>query len=359
MPVPNKDYKQKDEGYIDPNDTSAVENSNSSAPVDPNPYPGDPSGEESKKNAVLQEGIDYFKQEMQKRPYFNTEAFQILYNKWLANPGYTIQNKSGAEDWIADFDTWASTFSNQFNNLTGRDPNANEYNEFFHQVVLPTQPWKAAKPDYKRIADEARDLINNSFSNVAAEESERKLKERAAEAIAPGSAFDEWQKAYSSGISDVEKSLQDYQSRLFEKIRPQLLTSLQAQGLLNTGGLNEAFASANKDLSEASQSYLADARMNANKDIASAKYAIQSSPDSYALGNISSTLPYLRSVGESSLQNVWNSISADKYYQNQLALENMRQNTNKPSLLSQYGGLMLGNIAANAPGAIMDYYANK
>lgn len=291
---------------------------------------------------------DMFNQKLSDLPFYNTPAFQNIVNQFASDPNRTIQSEGNANAWKQQFQGWADTFASQFKNLAGRDPTADEYNTFFSQVVNPTQPWNHTA-DQAQIQQGAQGLLKDTFSSTIADAQRQKAEQQATTATAAGSPFDVWQQGINKSVNNLDSQLQDYQARLFEKIRPQLLTSLQSQGLLNSGALNEAFAGANKDLTDASQSYIANAKLAAGQDIANQKYAIQSAPGNFALQNTFNTIPDLTSSGQNALQNAFgnymNTNLANIGYQNQLGLMNA-YNQNQPSLLSQYGGQILGGATA-------------
>jgi len=187
-------------------------------------------------------------------------------------------------------------------------------------------------------------------------------------------AIDRYQESVNKSIDDVGSSLADFQSRLMEKIRPQLLTSLQAQGLLNTGGLNEAFAGQAKDLTDTASQYMAGLKSSAAQDVAGQRLQneqmaldlprnIQSQE---ALADLQSRigqqqLPFelqrqntlgqmsnMTQYGQNALQNAWNYSNnanlANLNYQNQSKLLSQQQGY-QPSPLYGIGGQILGGVA--------------
>lgn len=293
--------------------------------------------------------VDYFKSGLQDLPYYNTPAFQNLINNISGQSERTLVNQQNASSFQNDIKGYANAFTSQFQSLAGRPPTADEYNTFFEQVVNPAKPWEVrGNVDQNALNLGATNLLGTVFQPTIADAQKQKATQQAAEATAPGSAFDVWQNAYQNSINDTEKALTDYQSRLFEKIRPQLITSLQAQGLLNTGALNDAFAGANADLTNGNLGFIANARQQANQDIANQRYGIMSAPQNAALTTTLNTIPNLTQQGQGALQNIWNNTMQNNAYdlqlRNQQALMD-RQNANQPSPLNQYGGLILGGIA--------------
>ncbi len=272
--------------------------------------------------------------------YTNTSGYRDVTQQYLK------AGKGGAES-SHQIDAYANTFKQMFNSAIGRDPTADEYNQFFSSVVINDKPWTQTL-DQNQLRQETTGLLNQFYSGEAQKVAEGKAQTTANAAVAPGSAFDVWQNQYRNSINDVSSALQDYQSRLFEKLRPQLLTSLKAQGLLDTGGLNQAFAGAAEDLGNQSQNYLAQAKTGIEADIANQKYGLMSAPNSFQLSNAFNTVPQLTSAGQTALQNVYGNMTNQNMFNQQAALQRELANmqySNQPSLLSQYGGLILGGAA--------------
>lgn len=237
---------------------------------------------------------------------------------------------------------YTDTFTQMFQDKVGRPPTQDEYGTFFNQVLIPDGPWTGT--DIAKVKEDTRSGLSDFFSQAAQENAQKKAQDAGTAAVAPGSAFDQWATGYRNNVSGVEQSLQDFQDRLMEKIRPQLLTSLQSQGLLNTGGLNEAFAGVSGDLTAEAQSQMRTARMGAEQDINNQKFNLLSLPyqqqQQYTLG----TIPNVLSSGENALNRTWQGYMQNQNFQNQMALQNA-QSANQPSLLQQYGGLILGGTA--------------
>lgn len=275
-----------------------------------------------------------------KAPYAQSPALSGILQS------YNASGKGRAQA-SQDIQSYATTFQQMFNSFVGRDPTAQEYDQFLQNVVVNDQPW-AKTLDANQLRQETQGLLSQFYTGAAQETAQKKLQDQSQAAVASGSPFDVWQQSYTKSLGDVENSLMDFQSRLFEKLRPNLLTSLKAQGLLDTGALNTAFAGAANDLTSNVQNYMAQARNQAATDIANRRYDITSQPTNYALQNAFNTVPNLTASGQQALQNVYgnmvNTNMANLNYQNQLDLYN-RQQSDQPSLLAQYGGQILGGTA--------------
>lgn len=274
--------------------------------------------------------------------YFDDPSFQNIVKQYENRARqFNANNAQPTYDQVSGY---AETFRQQFKNYVGRDPNSEEFGVFFKDLNT-AGPWAKEGGQFAgQQGERTKGLIKDYFTSTAQQEAERKAQDQTNQALAPNSAFDTWQNQYRNTVSETEKALTDYQARLFEKLRPQLLTSLHSQGLLNTGALNEAFAGAAKDLTEQNSNFIAAARGGAEQDIANKRYQIASSPGDFALQNTFNQVPNLMQAGQTGLQNVFNAYLQDQSFQNQMRMLE-KQQSEKPSLLSQYGGMMLGGIA--------------
>lgn len=289
---------------------------------------------------------DQLKEKFSDAPYQGPELQNIL-NNWIQSNSYgNYPDKAGWASAVRTaLDTYASTFQSMFKNQVGRDPTSSEYDQFFKTVVTPEQPWNVnylTQQDLTR--QRTQGLLSDVYSGVAQQEAAKKLQEQSQAAVAPGSAFDQWSQSYAGSVNSVESALQDYQTRLFQKIQPQLLTSLKSQGLLDTGALNTALAGVQGDLASTGSNYVAGLKGQINQDIANQKYALQSAPTTYQLNTTAANPANLVSQGQTALGNVWNSYLMNQQYQQQKSLLD-EQMGNQPSLLQQYGGLIAGGLA--------------
>lgn len=275
--------------------------------------------------------------------YFNDPEFRNIISQYQNKANeFGVDNSLPAYQQVSGY---ADDFRQQFQNKVGRPPNESEYAIFFKSLGA-AGPWGQESTGFATKNKEmTRGLISDYFSSTAEEEATKRAEAMANKAVAPGSAFDVWQNQYRDSLNTVEKSLMDYQTRLFEKLRPSLITSLNTQGLLNSGALNKAFAGAASDLADTSSSYLANARGAVDQDIANQRYGIMKAPGDFALSSNFNRIPNLYSSGQTALNNVFNSYLQDQNFQNQMKLmESQRQE--QPSLLATLGGQILGGAAA-------------
>lgn len=276
-------------------------------------------------------------------PYAGSDQLQSILQSYKAAG-------KGPADAANDIKSYANTFQQMFNSSVGRDPTASEYNQFLSNVVQNDQPW--SKPlDQTQLRQETSGLLSQYYQGEAQKVAQQKLQDTANAAVAPGSAFDQWQKSYMQSANDLESNLLDYQSRLMEKIRPQLITSLQKQGLLDSGALNQAFAGATSDMTTTAGQLSAAAKAQAAQDIANQRMNVMSQPTNYQTQQAFGAVPSLMGTGQNALNQVYQNYANLNLagVQNQYANDMYnKQMSSQPSLLQQYGGMMLGGIAGGA-----------
>lgn len=323
-------------------------------------------------------------------PFYDSEGFKSILSRFNADPERHIQTRETGGTWADAIKGYGNTFSQIFKNYVGRDPNKDEYSQFFSSVILPQ--WNQLfNPDVLRQTTSG--LVQQYYSRTAGEEALRRAEDQTklAEEKQAGQitnyeaqarplidafrrqgdeAIGRYEKSYGEALTGVEKSLEDYQKRLFEKLRPQLLTSLQSQGLLNSGALNQAFAGAAGDLGAEGARYMQGLRSSAAQEVSNQRLANEMESLSLprqitsarALGDLSTELeqrqlpfrlrqqttlneiPGLTQSGQSALSNVWSHVMQQQAFDNQKRLLEM-QRPERSSPLSQYGGLILGGLA--------------
>lgn len=319
--------------YPNPSYSSPVSNSPSSSPGSTVPATGGDN--------PLQNYLSKF----QGQPYANSQIFQNLI-KNFSDRGVQF-GVDTSQPTFNQVSSYAEEFRAQFNNAAGRDPNQQEYDQFFNHLMNEA-PWVSSIPA-SQMQNDVQSLLGTQFSSDINNAALAGNQAKANAAIAPGSAFDVWKQAVLGNVQNTQQQLQDYQQKLFQKLQPQLLTSLQAKGLLDTGGLNQAFAGAATDLTNANQAYIADLQNQTNQNIANQQYAIQSSPTNTALQTSLSIPSNLTSNGQTALNNAFNQSLQqsllNQQFGNQQNLLN-QQYANQPSYLQQVGGTIAGGLAS-------------
>ena len=242
--------------------------------------------------------------------------------------------------------TAVTNFKNLYRNLIGAEAGEEELNQFYSSVLSSPENLQVGAHE-ARTQGELRDIstqfINDTFQRQAEQQAQLELQNQQGEA---NRLADLYRTQGRQSISDTASRLQDYQTRLFEKLRPQLITSRQTQGLLNTGGLNEAMAGAAGDLAAAGQEELRGhelANEQAANQIAfggaSAPYEFQRQQSMNRLGN-------LNQMGQTAQQQAYNTAMQQMAFNNQVRLAEFNSRGSSPSLLKQMGGQILGNIAS-------------
>jgi len=254
----------------------------------------------------------------------------------------------------------AAQFNSLFRNLVGRDPTPDEANTFY-DAQLARRPWEygdAGSQEYRALRDTATSFITDNFQDAIQKDVELQLKNQQAEATRLADLF---RTQGNQAISGVEESLLGYQQKLFERLRPQLLTSLQAQGLLDTGGLNMALAGQQGDLAREGAKQIADLKFQNEQAANQIAFGGASAPYQFQQGMAMNKVPWMQQQAQGSLQNLFQQRIMDQQSANQMALLNRQaqiQRESQPSFLRTLGqnfaqnfGGQLGTGSANALGS--------
>ena len=277
-------------------------------------------------------------------PYADFGAF--FGPAWSA---YTdLQKRSNAynpEVAARDLQSYGDQFKSQFSQLVGRAPLDGEISNFYKTVVAPQGSFPGggyAGP--QELSDRTQDFIGKNYQREAEAQAESELVAQQGEANKLADLFRTQGKA---AIGGYENSLMDFAQKLFERVRPNLMTSLQAQGLLNTGGLNQALAGEQGDIARDAGQQVADLTLQ-NENAANAiSYGGAAAPYEFAKGNILNRIPNLMASGQGALQRGFANRQQEMSYLNQLSLQNNSQRFQsgmQPSFLRTLGQ----NLAASA-----------
>lgn len=279
--------------------------------------------------------------------YKDTQGYKDLYNQILqkgAGAGWDSNNTS------SKLDQYHSQFANLYQNLVGAAPTDEDSAKFFSTVGNDVLNSDAgfSRTTSTDLSNQTKGFISDTFQGKAQDVAQQQLQAQQGQAQ---SLADLYRSQGREAISSVEGQLQDYQSRLFDKLRPQLMTSLQSQGLLNTGGLNEAFAGQAKDLAANTSQYLTDARL-ANENQANAiSYGGAAAPYLYKQNQITNQVPYLQGQGLNAL-NYNNNLAMSNLQYNQnlglMAYQNKLQQDAQPGLLGRLGQSFVTSVGTNA-----------
>lgn len=244
-------------------------------------------------------------------------------------------------------------FNSLFTQLVGRAPDNNEIDVFNKNILA--QNYQVGAHESGTIAD-LRDpttqFINDNFQKQAEEQVNNQLVQQQAEASRlAGFAREQGRTA----ISSVEQDLMNYQQKLFEKLRPNLITSLQTQGLLNTGGLNESIAGAQKDLADEGSNYLRDQRLQNELAANQIEYGGQAAPYMFQQQQALNQVPWMQQQGMGALDRNFTNRQNELQFGRQLALVQAQADAQKgsqPNFLKQFGGQLLGNALYGGASAI-------
>lgn len=266
-----------------------------------------------------------------------------LQDQYVYTPGFGTAVQAAGEKWGGGgTDTIAQAagqFNSLFRNLVGRDPTPDEANTFYTSH-LARRPWEygdANSQDYRALRDTATSFINDNFQQQIQEGVNAELQAQQGEATRLADLF---RSQGNQAINGVESSLLNYQQKLFERLRPQLLTSLQSQGLLDTGGLNMALAGQQGDLARDAGQQIANLRYENDMKANEIAFGGASAPYQFNMGMAQNRVPYLQQQAQGALGNLFNQRFADQQFGNQLSLLNRQaqiQREMRPSFLGTLG----------------------
>lgn len=257
-----------------------------------------------------------------------------------------------------DLQNYGDKFSQLFENYVGRKPTDNEVTQFYQQVVAPQGSFPGGNyPGSQELRDRTTNFISDTYQNAAQDVAQQKLEAQQGKANDLANLF---RTQGQSSINDVQKSLQDYQASLFERLRPNLITSLQAQGLLNTGALNTAVAGAQKDLADSGSQYIADLTYQNNQGANQIAFSGASAPYQFQQNQILNSVPNMQNAGAGALQNSYNSRMNDLNFLNQIALQNnaaRNQSSMQPSFLRTLGQGFAGSLGSSAGNSFGQWFS--
>lgn len=240
-------------------------------------------------------------------------------------------------------------FSTLFANLVGRAPNTYELNQFFRDSggsVILNSPMGRSESNATDVNNQIRQYVGDAFQKTAQDYATEQLKGQQSQADDLANLF---RTQGNKAISDTESSLLDYQSKLFDRLRPNLITSLKAQGLLDTGGMNEALAGQQGDLANSAANYVAQLKLQ-NENAANAiSFGGAAAPYYFQQANIVNTPDYLKQQGNMALSANTNTFMDNLNFNHQMALIHQQaqdQMGMQPSFLRT-----LGQSTANGLGA--------
>jgi hypothetical protein len=229
-----------------------------------------------------------------------------------------------------------STFSNLFRQLVGRDPNETEVGQLYQQVYA--DPRKFGESFGQGTTNDwLRDFVGTNFQRAAEDQTKVELQNQQVEANRLADLF---RTQGNTTAGTLEGQLSDFVQRTFEKVRPNLITSLQAQGLLNSGGLNQSLAGQAGDLTKNAQDIVADYRLQNEQQANEIAFGGASAPYQFQQMMAMNRIPNLQQQSQDAITRGFQSQMQQNAYQNQLGLLAAQRNATKslqPSFLRTLG----------------------
>jgi len=276
--------------------------------------------------------------------YNGTQGF---YDAWNS----IHKGRTPTEADIGVINSYGDQFSTLFRNYVGRDANSVEQDQFFKGVVVP----QGAFADPQKLRDRTASFIGDTFQEAAKDQSGIELQKQQGQA---NTLADLFRKQSSDTLNQYSQGLQDFSAKLMERVRPQLITSLQAQGLLNTGGLNEAIAGQQADFVNQASQQVNDLRLQQNQQADAISFGGASSQYEFDKANTLNRLPLLQQMGNTGLTNAYNTQAQSNLFAQQMNYLNrqgqlqQRQKTGFGSVfgnsLAQSLGTSLGKVSASS-----------
>lgn len=229
-----------------------------------------------------------------------------------------------------------STFTNLFRQLVGRDPNETEVGQLYQQVAADPRRFGETFGQ-GTTNDWLRDFVGTNFQRQAEDQTKVELQNQQVEANRLADLF---RTQGNTTAGTLESQLSDFVQRTFEKVRPNLITSLQAQGLLNTGGLNESLAGQASDLTKNAQNIVADYRLQNEQQANEIAFGGASAPYQFQQMMAMNRIPNLQQQSQDAITRGFQSQMQQNAYQNQLGLLAAQRNATKslqPSFLRTLG----------------------
>lgn len=289
------------------------------------------------------------------------------YDRIIGNTGPSgfIWNDTNTKQKLGEL---ANDFEGAFTNLVGRSPNAAEFQQMFSTIgpQIANSPGGFQNTAGQDILNQIQQYVGNSYQQTAKDFATQQLQNQVGQAR---DLADQYRQMGTQALDSTKQYLLDYQNQLFNRLQPQIITSMQAQGLLNTGGYNEAMAGAQKDLAAQAQGYLADANLQMQNQANQIAFSGAASPYYYQQANIMNQVPYLQQQAANAMnfqnQNYFN----NQAFGQQMALQNnyfKNMQDMQPSFLRTLGqgfadsfGNHAGQYAAQMPFGAMQAYGSQ
>lgn len=295
-------------------------------------------------------------------PYADLSGFQAAYQPiWQQTVDLNSDSAQNRQIIAGRLGAVGDEFKNLFTNLVGRAPTNDELNQFFKEsasqvVTNSANGLGRSEQDPTGVRNQVAQYVGDTFQKQAQDYATQQLQDQQGQA---NSLADLFRTQGNAAISSTEQSLLDYQSKLFDRLRPNLITSLQSQGLLNTGGMNEAIAGVQGDLANNASNYIAGLKLQNEQGANQIAFGGASAPYYYKQNLIASQPGQLQAAAQNALGANNQTFMSNLDYQHQLGMIQARmkaQQELQPSFLRTMGQSFadnFGNQAAQAAGQVI------
>lgn len=269
--------------------------------------------------------------------YNDTQGWYDAWNKFRAQ---TNRWNNNADELTAnELTRYGDTFSSQFKQLVGRDPNQVEFGRFWNEVVVPQGNFLGggSNPGMQELQDRTGSFVSSNFQRAAEEQAALELQGQQAEANRLSDLF---RTQGNTAIDGYQSSLLDFTNKLIERVRPNLMLSLQSQGLLNTGGLNQAIAGQQSDLSRDAAQQVADLRLQNENQANEISFGAAAAPYEFQKAMAMNRVPQLQSQGQSAIDRLFTTRTNEINFANQMARDlqlSKYGNRGKSGFFQQFG----------------------
>lgn len=242
-------------------------------------------------------------------------------------------------------------FASSFKNLVGRAPTQDEINQFLSQsagslISNAANGTGRSEQDQQSILNGINQFVGQNFHQAAQDYATQQLQQQQA---GWNNLADTALSQGNDAINATQQSLLDYQSKLFDRVRPNLLTSLKAQGLLDTGGMNDAVAGVQGDLANNALQYIAQLQLQNRQNANNIRLSGQAAPLQFLQSNTTNAPNYLDQMGQGALGFNNGTFMDNLNYQHQLGLIQAQANAQaqlQPSFMRTLGQSFANNMGS-------------
>lgn len=276
--------------------------------------------------------------------YNDLSGYQTAYQQLLKQQ--QAYGSSATQDLDMRLNAVGDQFTQLWTNLVGRAPTSDELNSFMGSQagnIIANSPLGRSEANTTDVRNQIAQYVGDTGQKAAQDYATTQLEAQQGQANNLAELF---RTKGREAISSTEASLLDYQQRLFERLRPNLITSLQAQGLMNTGGLNQAVAGAQSDLATEGSNFIRQANYENDQAANSIAFGGASAPYEFAKANIMNQPNNLMMQGQNALGANTNTFMSNLDYQHKLGLIGASRQNSGNSFLKT-----LGNSAATSLGS--------